>query len=82
VVVTDSGGPQENVIHGKTGVIVPGDDEEGLFNAINLLLADPDRLKEMGRAAREHVQQRSFVAAFQASWKMYEERADLRQPAG
>ena len=82
VVVTDSGGPQENVINGETGVIVPGDDEEGLCNAINLLLADPDRLRKMGRAARNHVKQRSFEAAFQASWKMYEERADNRQPAG
>jgi len=82
VVVTDSGGPQENVINGETGVIVPGDDEEGLCNAINLLLADPDRLRKMGRAARNHVEQRSFEAAFQASWKMYEERADNRQPAG
>ncbi len=82
VVVTDSGGPQESVIHGETGVIIPGDNEAELFKAINLLLADPARLKEMGRAARDHVQQRSFAAAFQASWKMYEERADHRQPAG
>jgi glycosyltransferase involved in cell wall biosynthesis len=80
VVVTDSGGPQENVINGETGVVVPGNDAEGLYNAINLLLADPDRLREMGRAARDHVKQRSFEAAFLASWKMYEEKADNRQP--
>jgi hypothetical protein len=34
----------------------------------------------MGRAARDHVKQRSFEAAFLASWKMYEEKADNRQP--
>ncbi|MGO9393766.1 MAG: glycosyltransferase [Desulfobaccales bacterium] len=82
VVVTDSGGPQENVIDGETGVIVPANDEEGLFKAINLLVADPERLREMGQAARDHVKQRSFTAAFQASWKMYEGSADHRQVAG
>ncbi|MGA8139398.1 MAG: glycosyltransferase, partial [Desulfobaccales bacterium] len=76
------GGPQENVIDGETGVIVPANDEEGLFKAINLLVADPELLRKMGEAARDHVKQRSFAAAFQASWKMYEERADHRQAAG
>jgi glycosyltransferase involved in cell wall biosynthesis/predicted metal-dependent phosphoesterase TrpH len=77
VIVTDSGGPKENILAGESGIIVPGDDEEGLRNAINLLLADPERLRKMGQAARNHVKQRSFATAFQASWKMYEERADL-----
>ena len=81
VIVTDSGGPRENVINGETGVIVPGDDEESLANAIDQLLARPQRLKEMGRAARDYVQQRSFAAAFHASWKMYEEKANSCQSA-
>jgi glycosyltransferase involved in cell wall biosynthesis len=81
VVVTDAGGPKENVIDGVTGVIVPGDDEEGLCNAIARLLARPPRLREMGQAARDYVQQRSFAAAFHASWKMYEEKADTCRQA-
>ncbi len=81
VVVTDSGGPQENVIAGETGVIVPGNDAEGLGAAIELLLANPDRLRKMGLAARDYVKQRSFAAAFQASWKMYEDTAGHQQAA-
>ena len=72
VIVSDSGGPKENVIHGETGLIVPGDDEDGLLNAVNMLLAQPERLKEMGRAARNYADQRSFETAFQAAWEMYE----------
>ncbi len=75
VIVTDSGGPQENVRDGETGIIVPGDDEAGLYNAISRLLADPERLRKMGQAARHHVKQRSFETAFQAAWKMYEGKA-------
>ena len=78
VIVTDSGGPRESIIDGETGTIVPGDDEESLRHSINLLLADPDRLRKMGQAARDHVKQRTFETAFQASWKMYEEKADNR----
>ena len=79
VIVTDAGGPRENVIDGETGVIVPGDDEESLRQAIDRLLAQPLRLQEMGRAARDYVQERSFAAAFHASWKMYEEKANSGQ---
>ena len=49
VIVTDSGGPRESIIDGETGSIVPGDDEESLRQSINLLLADPDRLRRWGR---------------------------------
>jgi glycosyltransferase involved in cell wall biosynthesis len=75
VIVTDAGGPQENVVQGKTGFIIPAN-EDSLFNTIKMLIAAPQRLQKMGQAARDYVQQRSFAAAFHASWKMYEERAN------
>ena len=78
VIVTDAGGPQENVVEGKTGFIIPAN-EDSLFNTIQMLIAQPQRLQEMGQAARDYVQQRSFGAAFQASWKMYEEKANSSQ---
>jgi glycosyltransferase involved in cell wall biosynthesis/predicted metal-dependent phosphoesterase TrpH len=81
VIVTDSGGPQENLIDGETGIIVPGDDEGGLLAAINSLLAHPERLRQMGQAARDYAQQRSFESAFQNSWQMYEEKANFQQLA-
>jgi glycosyltransferase involved in cell wall biosynthesis len=75
VIVTDSGGPQENVIHGQTGLIVPAHDEEAFYQAVDELVTQPDRLKEMGRSARDSVQARSFENAFINAWHLYEEKA-------
>jgi glycosyltransferase involved in cell wall biosynthesis len=75
VIVTDAGGPQENVIPGQTGLIVPADDEAAFSRAVEDLIAHPERLKEMGQAARDYVRERSFENAFLQSWQMYEEKA-------
>jgi len=75
VIVTDSGGPQENVLPGESGLVVPGNDEESFLQAINHLLAEPRRLKEMGQAARLGMQSRSFDHAFNAAWQMYVKEA-------
>jgi glycosyltransferase involved in cell wall biosynthesis len=74
VIVTDSGGPQENVIPEKTGVVIPAHDEAALAAAIRTLMNDPKRLRQMGRAARSYAESRSFESAFEQSWKMYGER--------
>ncbi|MFZ2088623.1 MAG: glycosyltransferase [Desulfobaccales bacterium] len=70
VIVSDVGGPQENVIPGETGLIVPAT-EEGLTRAILELTANPLQLREMGRAARRYVESRAFSDAFSATWEMY-----------
>ncbi|MHB8066537.1 MAG: glycosyltransferase [Desulfobaccales bacterium] len=75
VIVTDAGGPQENVIPEKTGLIVQGDSEESLLEAIRGLLAQPQRLQMMGRAARRYMEERSFDTAFHATWRLFEEHA-------
>ncbi|MFZ5449431.1 MAG: glycosyltransferase [Thermodesulfobacteriota bacterium] len=75
VIVTDSGGPQENLIPGKTGLIIRRDSEESLLGAIQSLLAQPERLKDMGLKARRYMEERSFDAAFQANWNLFEEHA-------
>lgn len=76
VIVTDSGGPHENVIAGKTGLIVKADNAEALLHAIEALLSDRVRLKEMGRAARHYMEQRSYELAFEKTWLMYGERGN------
>jgi glycosyltransferase involved in cell wall biosynthesis len=75
VIVTDLGGPQENLIPGKTGLVIRGDSEEGLLGAIQSLLAEPERLKNMGLTARCYMEERSFDAAFQDTWRLFEEEA-------
>jgi glycosyltransferase involved in cell wall biosynthesis len=73
VIVTDSGGPQENLIANKTGLIVPGNDITMLIQAIKSLTANPDRRKEMGREARRYMEDRSFERCFEIYWGMYKE---------
>ena len=76
IIVTDSGGPQENVLPEKTGRIVRAGDSEALFQAFEFLLADRVRLKEMGKAARNYVENRSCERAFDQTWQIYR-RAEI-----
>lgn len=51
-VVTAVGGTRESVVP-ETGIVVPPDDPVALAEAINALLADPERRAEMSAASRE-----------------------------
>jgi glycogen(starch) synthase len=53
VVATRVGALPEVVRDGETGLIVEREDDAGLGAAMASLLADPDRTRRMGRAARE-----------------------------
>ena len=53
VVASDAGGLPEVVEHGVTGLIVPRGDSAALADAMGVLLADPIRRAQMGRAGRE-----------------------------
>lgn len=55
VVATRVGGIPEFVENGKTGVLVPPGDPQALADAIGGLLDHPDRAKELGLRAVEHV---------------------------
>jgi glycosyltransferase involved in cell wall biosynthesis len=77
VIVTDAGGPQENIIPGETGFVVAGGDEASFLSAIKGLLNNPEQRKRMGQAARRYAQGRSYEIAFQAAWEMYRDRAGL-----
>jgi glycosyltransferase involved in cell wall biosynthesis len=81
VIVSDMGGPRENVVHGSTGLVVNGNDEVGLLNAIVSLIRDPERLETMGRAARQYAEGRSFDAAFEQAWGVYLEAGAERPPS-
>lgn len=71
VIVTDSGGPQENIIPTRTGLIVEAGNLGSLVRAIEALLADRLRLKEMGKAARLYMEKRSHELAFEKTWLIY-----------
>jgi glycosyltransferase involved in cell wall biosynthesis len=78
VVVTDQGGPQENLIPGRTGYIATGGDPEAFLNAVLPLIDNPKLLKKMKRNARKYTQNRSFEAAYLRLWESYRNCDPLR----
>jgi glycosyltransferase involved in cell wall biosynthesis len=56
VIATRIAGNEELIIPGKTGLLVPPGDTDALKDALSGLLPDPLRRKEMGAAARDHVE--------------------------
>lgn len=55
VVATRVGGIPEVVVDGETGILVPPRDPAALAQAIEILLANPERARAMGAAGRERV---------------------------
>lgn len=73
VLVTDGGGPRENLIPGETGVVIPANDAQALESALDTLLDDRGALVRMASAARLYAETRGFDRAFDAKWEIYEE---------
>lgn len=74
VVATRSGGPEEIVEDGKTGLLVPSRDADSLAAGICELLSDPDRSVEMGRRARERASREFSVDAMIGQYESLYER--------
>lgn len=68
--VTDIGGPAENVEDGVTGAIVKGGDVHSLKEGVERLLDKP-LLSKMGAAARGHVENLTFERAFDEWWNLH-----------
>lgn len=73
VIVSDQGGPCENVQAGQTGLVVKGGDRESLMDAVLYFLAHPAERDAMGRRARAAMSQRSFDAAFLETWRLFDQ---------
>jgi glycosyltransferase involved in cell wall biosynthesis len=55
IIATSVSGTAQVLSSGVTGLLVPPGDSQMLSSAILQLLADPDRAREMGMTARQHV---------------------------
>lgn len=73
VIVTDEGGPKENLVPDKTGLVVPARDIDAFNEAVLKLADNPQLLKVMKRHAREYMENRSFEAAYIQLWDSYRE---------
>jgi glycosyltransferase involved in cell wall biosynthesis len=71
VIVTDKGGPCENVLPNETGLVVPAGDPDALLRAIIHLIDAPERIQYMRRKARAHVESRTFDATFLKTWEIF-----------
>jgi len=66
-VAFDTGGNREVILAGKTGYLVPPYDEAAMARTIDSLLADPERIAQMGEAAAESAVERFSLAKMVAS---------------
>lgn len=57
VVASDLGGPQELVLNGETGILVPANDTDALATALLRLIGDPEYRKRLGEAGRRFAKQ-------------------------
>jgi glycosyltransferase involved in cell wall biosynthesis len=76
IVTTAVGGNPEVVEAGATGVLVPVGDHEAMGQAIAVLLADPERGRQMGLAGRRRVENhfdiRKMMARYEAFYDTHE----------
>lgn len=73
VVVSDAGGPRENMIDRVTGFITRANDTDSLLQAVTNLVLDSAARARMGKAARVYAEERSFERAYDETWHMYDE---------
>lgn len=73
VVASDIPGPQELVVNGVTGLLVPPGDVEALANAIVAVLSDEAKAKAMGEAGYRQAQLRFDARTnAEATFEVYE----------
>ncbi|MCZ2443338.1 MAG: glycosyltransferase [Flavobacteriales bacterium] len=56
VVVSDTGGLQEVILNGKTGIVVPRENPQAAADAIEKLVLNAELRVQMGEAGRKHVE--------------------------
>jgi len=70
VLVTDRGGPKDNMVDGETGLVVEGKSAAALVEGVEMLL-DKSLLKMMGKNAGRFAASRGFAEAFRELYAHY-----------
>lgn len=71
VIVSDKGGPSENIINEKTGIIVPAGNIEAFTDAVLKICKNQLTLNLMKKNARRYMETRSFETAHKELWEIY-----------
>jgi len=72
VIVANRGAACENVVSGKTGLVVDARQPDQLATAMRLLIENPEIRRSMGQAAREFAQQYSMENALAGTLETYQ----------
>jgi glycosyltransferase involved in cell wall biosynthesis len=80
-VATRVGGVAECVLDRQTGILVDPQDEAGLCRAVESVLGDPAGRRQMGRAARQLVQERFELGAATTRFEVFYEQVLARRRA-
>lgn len=70
-IVTDQGGPCENIDPDETGLVIPAADPDALIRAVLHLVDAPERLAYMRRKARGSMEERTFDQTFLKTWELF-----------
>jgi len=79
VIVSNQGGPQENIIPGLTGLIFEGGNERSLLKCMEWMCNHPEKRKTMGKEARATMEKRPFQSAFQNMWELFERASEMEK---
>lgn len=80
-IVSGVGGPKENIIPDKSGLVVEQENAEAYAQAMLSLARHPERLQVMKCAARSWAESRPLKSAFMAQWQMFEKLKSQSQVA-
>ena len=80
VVVSDKGGPRENLLPGETGFVVRSLDADALAEAIHRLYKSSAEIDHMKKAARKYMEDRSFEENFLKSWNLFKNASGFVDP--
>jgi glycosyltransferase involved in cell wall biosynthesis len=75
VLVTDQGGPRENLLHGVSGHVLRAGDADAFAACLAELLSNPDRRDRMGASARSYALTRGWPRALDALYRAWRETA-------
>jgi glycosyltransferase involved in cell wall biosynthesis len=84
-IVSDTGGPQDVIVPGVTGLALPARDTDACArawaDAIAQLCHDHQRRRSMAAAAHAHAQRYSLTASYEHYWRLHESVRSSAPPA-